>query len=426
MKFLWLFFILALTSCSNKMGYFLTVWPEEGSEIENSSILPIKSESNLRGTYILSLGNKKYAETDKFRGFYFRKEEEAAAYREILAPFRNSFAYAKRKTPVREQASELSNRVYILRESQIIKIIGKGEEKVKIGETLEGYWYKIITDDGVTGYCFDRNLAFFEDDGTRAAGPETEKKQHIDKFFENTWYPENYKETLESSYPVLDLIRTGEFLKGDREKKEITLVTGDAELKFRYTSVSEVADNTFVLGGTSLELLFYPDGKLFIRYAHRGIDCSAFYVLLEKPIGEYIAEETARKDAEYAELVDGDTAFFAGGDYGMLGFDSSRNFYWSEHILLGDIIPAEYGVRGMISNKYFVSRGLSKNRGYQGVLTFTFTDSAEDVDFIYRKLKSGMLELIHVPPEYIKEGVVSRIPSDARRMSFRPMTEEDG
>lgn len=424
MRFLWILFVLTLMSCSNKMGYFLVVWPEEGVEIENSSILPIKSESNLRGTYILSLGNKKYAEIDKFRGFYFKKEEEAAAFREILEPFRNSYAYAKKKTPVREEASELSSRIYILRESQIIKVIGRGEEKVKIGETLEGYWYRIITDDGVTGYCFDRNLAFFEDDGSEKQGPKTEKKQYLDKFFAETWYPEAYKETAESPYPLLSRLRSGEHLKGDRDKKEVVLVTGDSEIRFRYTSVTEVNDNTFVLGGTPLELLFYPDGKLFIRYSHKGTDCSGFYVLLEKPLEEYIAAETEKKEQEYAELLGGDTAFFISENGGVLGFDSTRSFYWGEHYGLEEIIPPEYGVRGLVGNSCYVSRSLSRSRGYKGVLTLTFTDSAAELDFIYRKLKSGILELVYIPSEYIQDGVVSRIPSDARKINFRPMTEE--
>ncbi|MBQ6904870.1 MAG: hypothetical protein IJQ27_02190, partial [Spirochaetia bacterium] len=63
---------MALTGCNNKMGYFLVAWPEDFSVMGCADLFPVKSESHLRKTHILNLGNKKYAEIASFRGFVFR------------------------------------------------------------------------------------------------------------------------------------------------------------------------------------------------------------------------------------------------------------------------------------------------------------------------------------------------------------------
>ena len=137
--FSFLLILVVLTGCNNKMGYFLVYWPEDFSVMGCADLFPIKSESHLRKTHILELGNNKYAEIASFRGFVFRTKEEAKAAQSELWQYKDLFAYAEAKTPVRETPDVQSARVYILREGQVIKIIDRGKEKVQLGSW---YWIK--------------------------------------------------------------------------------------------------------------------------------------------------------------------------------------------------------------------------------------------------------------------------------------------
>lgn len=416
--------LLLLAGCGSRMGYFVMIWPDDNSDIENGTVFPVKGESNLRQTYIVDMGNKAYVEIDKFRGQFFKTLKEAQNYGEAFLPYKDMFASVNRKTPVREAADEHSSRIYILREGQIVKIVGRGESKVVIDNRFEGYWYQIVTDDGVSGYCFDRNLSVFDSTDKLVSEYATSNDVNMHNFMNARWYPMAYRETLDSEYPQLNILRSGEVLFADPEKKEIRLRTPEEEIIFRYTSMVQTADNRVSFNGTPLELQFYPDGRIFIRYSYNGLDCSGFYMTLDKDITEYIAEINEQKENEYSELF-GRVQSFGSTDYGTITFQPDKKFYWTDYDGISYLIPAESGISGLVDNDKYVSNVIRTRFKCDALLSLTFAKNAREVSFICRKEKNGNLQLIFIPKEDLATGVLTRIPAEPVMLIFSPLKDNE-
>ena len=421
--FSFMLILLVLSGCNNKMGYFLVYWPEDFSVMGFADLFPIKSESHLRKTHILNLGNNKYAEIASFRGSVYRTMEEAKAAQSELWQYKDLFAYAEAKTPVRETPDVQSARVYILREGQVIKIISRGKDKVQLGDQLSGYWYKIITDDGIIGYCFDKNLTIYMDDGKGNSTRNVDISMFTDRFFGNQWYPLEYKEVMTDDYPDLSILRDGRCLWGDIEKKEIYLRDGKREHRFKYTEVKQQSQNRILFVGSSVDVSFYPDGRLFVRYSDEGVDRSDFFTTLDTPLQDYMAELNKLKSSEYNILLKG-VQYYDSPDNGKLRFTSDRTFVWTERYdAMADFIPAANGDKGIVDNGRYVSAKLKKSGGYDGVITMTFSRTAKEMSFIFKRLANGNLQLIYVPEEYFKGLVVTRLPYEAKILVFQPVSE---
>ena len=423
--FLFLSVLLAFTGCDNKMGYFLVAWPEDFSVMGCADLFPIKSESHLRKTHILNLGNNKYAEIASFRGFVFRTLQEAKAAQSELWEYKDLFAYAEAKTPVRETADVQSSRVYILREGQVVKIISRGKDKVQLGERLSGYWYKIITDDGIIGYCFDRNLTIYMDDGKGNSTRTVDITMFTDRFFGSQWYPVEYREEMEEDYPNLAILRDGRCLWGNPDKKEVYLRDGKKEIRFKFTEVKQQSHNRIIFIGSSVDVTFYPDGRLFVRYSDDGVDRSEFFTTLDTPLQDYIAEQNRQKSNEYNLLLQR-VQYYESLENGRLQFDSDGNFIWTDRYdAVTDFIPPANGDRGIVDNHRYVSEKLKKARGYDGVITMTFSRTAKEMSFIFKRLTNGDLQLIYIPEDSFKGLVLTRVPDNTRLFVFHPVSEVD-
>ncbi|MBO7430189.1 MAG: SH3 domain-containing protein [Spirochaetia bacterium] len=423
--FLFLSVLLAFTGCDNKMGYFLVAWPEDFSVMGCADLFPIKSESHLRKTHILNLGNNKYAEIASFRGFVFRTLQEAKAAQSELWEYKDLFAYAEAKTPVRETADVQSSRVYILREGQVVKIISRGKDKVQLGERLSGYWYKIITDDGIIGYCFDRNLTIYMDDGKGNSTRTVDITMFTDRFFGSQWYPVEYREEMEEDYPDLAILRDGRCLWGNPDKKEVYLRDGKKEIRFKFTEVKQQSHNRIIFIGSSVDVTFYPDGRLFVRYSDDGVDRSEFFTTLDTPLQDYIAEQNRQKSNEYNLLLQR-VQYYESLENGRLQFDSDGNFIWTDRYdAVADFIPPANGDRGIVDNHRYVSEKLKKARGYDGVITMTFSRTAKEMSFIFKRLTNGDLQLIYIPEDSFKGLVLTRVPDNTRLFVFHPVSEVD-
>ena len=421
--FFFLLILLALTGCNNKMGYFLVYWPEDFSVMGSADLFPIKSESHLRKTHILNLGNSKYAEIASFRGAVFRTLQEAKAAQSELWEYKDLFAYAEAKTPVRETPDVHSARVYILREGQVIKIIGRGKDKVQLGEHLSGFWYKVITEDGIIGYCFDKNLTIYMDDGKGNSTRTVDITMFTDRFFGTQWYPVEYREEMEEDYPNLAVLRDGRCLWGDYEKKEIYLRDGKREHRFKFTEVKQQSQNRILFVGAAIDITFYPDGRLFVRYSDDGVDKSEFFTTIDTPLQDYIAEQNKLKNKEYTIILRG-VQYYESPENGRLRFNTDKTFVWTERYdAVADLIPSANGDKGIVDNRRYVSAKLKKARGYDGVITMTFSRTAKELNFIFKRLTNGDLQLIYVPEDSFKGLVLTRVPDNTRIFVFHPVSE---
>ena len=184
------------------------LWPPEDVKAETAEVVRVISLSDIRDVYVIEKKEDKYrAEIPKSSGRFFKKKKEAENFAAEFEEFKNTFGYSEKSIPVRAEPDTSSARVYKLRPSQMIKIIEKGEKAVAVGN-LTGFWYRVLTDDGYEGYCFDKYLKFFEMDSENLA--RNSEKDWLNDLFNNKWYPARYREIIDSGRIIISQIKTGE------------------------------------------------------------------------------------------------------------------------------------------------------------------------------------------------------------------------
>ncbi len=416
-------FIIFTSSCTGKrLGYVVMLWPPEDVKAETGEIIKVISQSDIRSVFVIEKKEDRYrAEIPKTTGRFFKKKKDAEEFAAVFDEYKNTFGYSDKSIPVRAEPETSSDRVYKLRPSQMVKIIEKGDKAETVGN-LTGYWYRVLTDDGYEGYCFDKYLSFFELDSKNLA--ENSEKDWLNDLYDNKWYPAKYREIIESGRIIVSRIKTGEGLFINPGKKQFVIQTEDDRIEFYYEKISKVDERRYFLEGTPVEINFYPNRSINVKYVYNGIDYSSFYTQLDQSIDEYVSAETARRNSAYKELYE-KGGYLSSDLNGSIALKSNRKFIWTGYVnLVPDVIPFGYGITGTVENHYYLSRELSAN--YDGILSFVFDQSSGEVSFVYYMTGEEGLELIYLPPDYIEEGVVERLPDIKEIYYFRQgMTLEE-
>ena len=415
--------IIFSASCSGKrIGYVVMLWPPEDVKAETNEIIKIISQSDIRNVYVIEKKEDKYrAEIPKTSGRFFKKKRDAEAFAAVYEEYKDTFGYSEKSIPVRAEQDVNSGRVYKLRPSQMIKIIEKGAKEVTVGN-LTGYWYRVLTDDGYEGFCFDKYLNFFEIESEKLA--DTGEKDWLNDLYDNKWYPAKYRETVESGRIIISRIKTGEGLFINPDKKQFVIQTEEDRIEFYYESISQIDERRYFLEGTPVEINFYPNGSINIKYVYNGIDYNSFYVQLDQSIDEYVSSEMERRNQVYKALYE-NGGYLSSDLYGSIVLKDNRKFIWTGYVnLVPEIIPFGYGITGTVKNHYYLSDKLAGR--YDGILSFVFEQSTEEVNFIYYMTSEEGLEMIYLPAEYLEEDIVERLPEKKEIYYFRQgMTLEE-
>jgi len=166
---------LLLASCT-KLGYGVLLWSLDDPPIESGSVLPVYVKSNIEKKWIVG-----FPETETETETYDKKikfeipftQMEFSGNKKKAIEFAQEFAphaklYAENLLdglPIRAEPDNNARRVYRLREGEIIKILSLAEHGTPpistTGDPLQGDWYKVMTNDGVSGFCFSNRLNLF-------------------------------------------------------------------------------------------------------------------------------------------------------------------------------------------------------------------------------------------------------------------------
>lgn len=133
----------------------------------------------------------------------------------------------------------------------------------------------------------------------------------------------------------------------------------------------------------------------------------------EKPASEYVKEliayERKRRVKQYQALSAHDPVFVS-SNYGILNLKEDGGFTWSGFRLLHNsgILPQSLRVsdsgRGNAAVKYFIAGELESR--FDGVLTFSFTGTDTEVNFLYKIEETG-LRLENIAAGSIKKSTVT-------------------
>ncbi len=420
--------LFSLSSCKDKpIGYGVLLWWDEDTAFTEGATYPVFSESSIRNTFILSTPDSSVVEVPRWRMNLFSEEEAALEFKEYYDPLIRIYGEAQKNgLAIRTDADPDSERIYKLREGQLVKIVEKMGELLKIGST-EGYWYRVLTEDGTAGYCFGANLDIFDMDVRSAQTDSMEIDPILDDFLSVPFRPEEFRKMVLEKRIDLERFSTAIGCFPNLEERKITIVTPEEVFEFEFDKILMGNPGHFIFGESGLDIKVINPNRVVLHYDNKGASIDELYVVVSG-MNELIQAEKERQDAIFEDF------FYMGptqsNAYGTIVFEGMRHFVWEgNEKLIPDIIPRGLDNRGEAEIIYFPVAEIKNS--YDGVLSLNFTPASTEssLHFLFNRLDNG-LRLTHVPARDIKDGLVQRVNPSPLIMFFtsdnpRPRPEGD-
>ena len=407
-RILFFLFILSsffLISCKDKViGYSVVLWNNPEQEIKSGDVLPVYIKSNISHVYIAGKNlnlkeNEQKIEIPLWQLTEPVKKSKLSAIKEKYQE--NARTYANVKTdglPCRAEPVNTAKQVYRLRKGEIIKILykGNGQSPMTGGKPLPGEWYKIFTDNGTTGWCFSYNLDLFEtdDNGNRIGGNDFVDEVQEDEIYKlivsNVWYPEEFRSLIDSEDIDLSKIHPSYRFTIDEENKKVSLNTQKIHESWIYEGYSKIDDREYELKNISIKIIYRKADYIVVRYTDEtGKPQDLNFVTIKEDLNEIISKEKQRRSEELMNLWY--KGPYSSQSYGKLSFTEDNLFKWTGFkLLVPSVIPAGSKNNGSAQIKYSLSKTLKKD--YDGIVTFTFEGSSQEINFLY-KMDDGGLKL---------------------------------
>ncbi len=408
---------LLSVSCKPKyIGYGVLLWSPNENIIETGAVLPVVSQSKINDSYTVKVNNsKEQIEIPKWRIELFKTTEEAEKNAQSIKKYKTIFAHnLKDGLLIREQPDVSSNRVYKMKRGQEIKIIGRTENMSNVGQ-YTGFWYRVLTEDGSKGFCFDHYLDIFDS----SIPPEKQvdpAEKLMKKAFSKNYHPAVFTTMLKNSSIILSYFKPDTGLFPDVENKSVRIVTRSYTKTFTWDKLVLIDKRSFELGDTGFEVSVLSDNHIRIAYPNEGITVRGDYYVIDN-MDEIIANEMDRREELYQQLMNESNPYVSSA-YGSITFFGGRDFRWQNYErLVPQIIPEGSGETGKISFDTFISPDVETDS--DGVITFIFNTGTEKnyIYFLYT-LSGKKLKLTYVPSNYVSEHLVERKTSSPLILAF--------
>jgi len=408
-KYLLLFLLpFILLSCQGKIGFGVVLWSPDDEKLANGTLVVVLSESKISNSYMIKLpDSKEKMELPLWRIEFFEKEIEAQGYQQNYAPWVEYYATnQKRALPMRSEPDNLENNtIYKLEDGQKVKVISRQEDKIVIAG-LEGYWYQLLTEDGVQGWCFDYYLQVYTMGGDEINILENNQGNQdpfLEKIYQQQYYPTDFEDMIVSGTISLNRMNPDYYFDIDPENQMIRIRTQDHFLESNYDSVASTKFHTYNFIGSSFSIEAYSENRLSVQFNIEGTEYKEGMVTLRKPVQDYIDSEIQRRQALADKFISEDTIFLS-DTYGELDFFDNNRFFWQNKSILisRNILSAQAGNEGSISFQNFLDSSLKSK--YDGVITFSFQNN-ENLNFLIQWKNNGVL-LLYVPENHIEKGII--------------------
>ena len=410
-KYINLIFIILsaalLFSCGSKyIGYGVLYTANSDEDLKAGSMYPVLQESEIRDVYTIeSPETEQPVDIPRYLLSFYEKEADARAFADDYNEWVDLYAVTLLNgLSIRSEADSSAERVYKLREGQIIKIIGRVNGMVNIADH-DGYWYRVLTEDGSSGYCFDKNLRIYDSKDTGAAAANIIDTEQLNMFLEKTYRPEYFQDMIRDNMIDLTRFRPTRGLFSYPGENRIVLSLKDQQISFEYTTISQNSRGRFIFEGSSLQVEIRSDTRIAVYYNYENKEYAQVMIYIEN-MDELIEAELERRKLVFEEFENLGTV--SSSAYGRISFSSERTFRWDNFKrLVPNVIPETASETGRISLGYFPAPALRED--YDGVVSFSFDNVPGGglVNFLF-KLSDLGIKLVYVPQRDIEQGVVEQ------------------
>ena len=400
--------VALLTACQERrVGWGVVLWaPQEGID---GSVLSISGESDIQDVYRYT-DAETVREIARWRVRLFTDRQQAEAFAVSYRDLVHTFGYAARNgLPIREAADARSALLYRLREGEAVKIIGRGEGPVTVGD-YRNFWYQVLTADGTQGFTFGEFLLLFEtgEDPQAAADRLLGEEAELERITGVAWRPQYYADMLLRRR--IDLTRLNDTYGFTVEPGSRTVPTAgevppqgagglarmrlpELDLAFAFDRIDRIGEEVFVLHGSGVRIVSETEWSIMVSFQYEGRLQTQKFVVLDADVQDLIAAERERRDRIYEALRESGPTLRSSA-YGEVLLEPSQRFRWSgfERLVPG-VIPADAAGTGTVTLRLHLSRPLRAE--YSGALTMAFDRGGEAappaaVTFVYARDEEGI------------------------------------
>jgi hypothetical protein len=379
--------VLLCVSCSRPIGWGVLLWSAGGPAIPSGTVLPVYIRSNIEQVWVVGVpeayrdGEDGMDKTEiPLPRFELAGSRGAAMKRAAeFSPLALTYAETLQDgLPIRENPDNGARRVYRLRIGEVIKILARAEGSAAIsagGDPLPGNWYKVMAEDGSTGYCFSYRLKLFEHHGgpleAAPAAEEDTEDPDLDMLLSKVWSPESYETMVNNRRLDLEELSKKWRFDPGQETGVARIYVPDLDISFTYTRIQSTGTRSWGFSGTSLQMSLRRDTVLSVQFTDPGGALrSLLFVALPVDIDDLVVQETNRREALFGGILSGGPSYTS-SNYGTLTFTENGRFNWRGNILLiPQVIPAAALGSGSVAMDLFLHRDLESR--YGGAFTLHF------------------------------------------------------
>jgi hypothetical protein len=408
----------ALSACS-RLGWGVLLWSTEEPAIPSGTVLPVHIKSNIDKVWVVGVPdayrdgtgafNKLEIPLSRFElvGSKRRARKRAAEFAEYAHLYAENMQDG---LPIRAGPDNGERRVYRLRSGDVIKILSLAQGNPAMsasGDPLPGDWYRVLTKDGVSGYCFSYRLKLFDYYGGQIAALPADEEESADPDLElllsKIWSPESYGAMVNSRRINLeDLSRRWRFEPG-QDTGIAHIYLSNLDRNFPYTAIRPEGERAWRFEGSNLQMSLRSDTTLAVQFTEgNGGMRTLLFVSLPAGVDDLIAQESARREGLYNAIYTQGPGFTS-NNYGTLVFGEAGDFSWSGfNLLVPQLIPAEADGNGSVSMDLFLGPALADR--YNGAFTLHFAGADQaQARFLFTLDNQGFR--IEVAPESCIEDI---------------------
>jgi hypothetical protein len=388
-------------------------------------VLPVYIRSNIDHVWVAGIP-KEYrsgdSRTDKFE-IPLAKLELAGSKRKAkqrageFAPYALTYAETLQDgLPIRENPDNGARRVYRLKLGEIVKILSPATGVAAVGTTgdpLPGEWFRVLTEDGSTGYCFSYRLKLFEHRGGVLAAftqPEAQAEDpELERLLSRRWSAETYGAMVNQRRINLEEFSQHWGFDPGLDSGLAHIRIKDFERTFSYTGIKSTGSRAWRFEGASLQMSLRSDTTLAVQFTENGGALrTLLFVALSADVDDIILQETVRREELYNAIFTQGPAY-SSHNYGTITFAEDGGFIWTgSDLLIPQVIPPSALGSGTVSMRLFLGQALASR--YAGAFTLYFNSvngTAAGVNFLY-SLDSQGFRLEYAPDSSMNGIVVER------------------